>query len=402
MTTDTLAAPASNRRTALWAYPFRPFFIAFGLYAILAVAGWLGVLLLGWPLNGKFLNMQWHSHEMLFGLVPAAIAGFLLTAMCNWTRSAPLAGARLQALFGLWLAGRVAMWLAGTLPHWLVLIADCAFLFAVAIYAGRVIVGSGNYRNLPLVAVVSAMALANLLFHSGWWNNDFALVRRVELGMVMLIVLLMVIIGGRITPAFTRNWLMRNDLPPEGVKTRPVIETLSVSATALLVLTMLAGAPALINGVVAAVAGTANAVRVAGWRGWKARSDALVWILHAAYAWIPLGLLLLATNQLFGKPLSTVWLHALGPGAMAVLIVAVMTRVAVGHTGRELKLESGGTGIYILIMAAALVRLITALGWLPWRGGLLISSTAWFAAFALFLIVYTPILIAPRADGRPG
>ncbi|HLR86543.1 MAG TPA: NnrS family protein [Wenzhouxiangella sp.] len=401
MTTDTLAAPAS-KRSALWAYPFRPFFIAVGLYAILAVGGWLGVLLLGWPLNGKFLNMQWHSHEMLFGFVPAAIAGFLLTAMCNWTRSAPLAGAKLQALFGLWLAGRAAMWLAGTLPHWLILVIDCAFLFAVAVYAGRVIVGSGNYRNLPLVAVVTTMALANLLFHAGWWNNDFALVRRVELGMVMLIVLLMVIIGGRITPAFTRNWLMRSGRAPVTVKTRPVVETLSVSATALLVLTMLAGAPAPINGAVAAVAGVANAVRVIGWRGWQTHSDALVWILHAAYAWIPLGLLLLAANQLFGKPLSTVWLHALGPGAMAVLIVAVMTRVTVGHTGRELKLASGGIGIYVLIMAAAVVRLVTALGWLPWRGGLLLSSAAWFAAFALFLIVYTPILIAPRADGRPG
>src|SRR5690625_5511542 len=120
------------------------------------------------------------------------------------------------------------MWLAGTLPHWLILVIDCAFLFAVAVYAGRVIVGSGNYRNLPLVAVVTTMALANLLFHAGWWNNDFALVRRVELGMVMLIVLLMVIIGGRIAPAFTRNWPMRRGRGPRTAQPRAGVQALRV------------------------------------------------------------------------------------------------------------------------------------------------------------------------------
>lgn len=401
MTTDAPTAAAPDR-FALWAYPFRPFFMAASLYAIVAVVGWLGVLLQGWPLHGNFLNMQWHSHEMMFGLVAAAISGFLLTAMCNWTRTQALSGLKLQGLVGLWLAGRVAMWLAAVLPHALIMVIDVSFLVVVAIYAGRVIVGSGNYRNLPLVAVVSSLALANLLFHAGWWSNDFALVRRAEIGTVLLIVVMMVVIGGRITPAFTRNWLLQRGRSPEVVRIRAGVDALALSSTALLVLAILAGAPNLIIAGLASLAGLGNLVRVLGWGGWHAREDALVWILHLAYAWIPLGFLLMAAHFAFGLPYSTVWLHALGPGAMAILILGVMTRVALGHTGRPLTLPRGAVSIYWLIITAAIVRLGTALNLLPWRAGLTTATVLWVAAFAAFLLFYTPILISPRADGRPG
>lgn len=395
----TVSRPAGS---ALWACPFRPFFLAAAVYAIVGLAGWLGLLLLGWPLAGDHPPMQWHSHEMLFGMVAAAIAGFLLTAMCNWTGAEPLSGRRLQTLFGLWLAGRLAMWLAAALPPAVVAALDVAFLAAVAVYAGRVIIGTGNHRNLPLVAVVAALALANLLFHAGWWTQDPDLVRRVELGTVGLIVVLIVVIGGRITPAFTRNWMLRRQMRPEAVHTWPVVEVASIASTALLALGLLAGAPDALVAWMAAVAGLANAVRVLGWQGWLARTDALVWILHAGYAWIPLGLVLMALGYGSGSPAPTVWLHALGPGAMGVMIIGVMTRVALGHTGRPLELPRGAAGAYLLIIAAALIRLATALEWLPWRGGVMISTLAWVAAFALFLWLYLPILVRPRADGRPG
>jgi uncharacterized protein involved in response to NO len=401
MPTASLSAERQTP-TALWACPFRPFFLAAAAYAILALVGWLGVLLLGWPLSGEYPPMQWHSHEMLFGMVSAAIAGFLLTAMCNWTGAQPLSGRRLQALFGLWLAGRVALWLSAVLPHALVAVVDVAFLVAVAVYAGRVIIGTGNYRNLPLVAVVSALALANLLFHAGWWSQEPALVRRAELGTVGLIALLMVVIGGRITPAFTRNWMVRRQMQPERVRSWPLVEAASIASVALLVLALLAGAPAPIVAALAALAGVANASRVIGWRGWLARRDPLVWILHAGYAWIPLGLLLMAFGYGLGHPATTAWMHALGPGAMGVLIIGVMTRVALGHTGRPLELPRGAVVAYAMILVAATVRLITALGGLPWRGGVLLSTLAWFAAFAVFLWLYLPILSRPRADGRPG
>lgn len=387
---------------AFWACPFRPFFAAAAGYAILALAGWLGVLLLDWPLSGDLPPMQWHSHEMLFGMVAAAVAGFLLTAMCNWTGAAPLSGRGLQGLFGLWLAGRAAMWLAFVLPHAVIAAIDVAFLAAVAVYAGRVIIDSGNYRNLPLVGVVSALALANLMLHAGWWTQDTVLVRRVEFGTVGLVVLLMVVIGGRITPAFTRNWLQRRRMQPDLVRSWPVVDVTSMTSTALLALTLMVGAPAALVAAMAGVAGIANAARVIGWQGWRAHDDALVWILHAGYAWIPLGLLLMAASYGTGSPASTVWLHALGPGAMAILILGVMTRVALGHTGRPLELPRGALGIYLLILLAAAVRLATALDWLPWRGGIVFSTAAWFAAFSLFLWLYLPILLRARADGRPG
>jgi uncharacterized protein involved in response to NO len=322
--------------------------------------------------------------------------------MCNWTGAKPLSGRWLQALFGLWLAGRVALWLSAVLPPTLVGVVDVAFLSAVAIYAGRVIIGSGNFRNLALVAVVSALALANLLFHVGWSVQQPELVRRVELGSIALVVMLMVIIGGRITPAFTRNWMLRRQLQPEKVRSWPLVEAASIASLALLVLALLAGAADSIVAALAAVAGGANTVRVLGWSGWRARADALVWILHAGYAWIPLGLILMAVAYHSGNPASTAWVHALGTGAMGVLIIGVMTRVALGHTGRPLALPRGAVFAYLLILIAAIVRLSTALDWLPWRGGLLLSTLAWFGAFAVFLWLYLPILARPRADGRPG
>jgi len=387
---------------ALWACPFRPFFVSAAVYAVAALGAWLGILLLGWPLAGDYPPMQWHSHEMLFGMVAAAIAGFLLTAMCNWTGSAPLSGSKLQMLFGLWLAGRVAMWLSAWLPLILVALIDLAFLAAVAVYAGRIIIGSGNFRNLPLVAVVSTLWLANLLFHAGIWNADPGLVRRAELGTILLIVMMIVIIGGRITPAFTRNWMMRQQIDPAPVKTRPWVEGASIATTALLALLLMAGAPAAIIAGMAALAGLANVIRVIGWSGWLARREPLVWILHAGYAWIPLGLLLMAMSYGPVGITQTAWLHALGPGAMAVMIVGVMTRVALGHTGRDLALPRGAVASYALILTAALARLATALGWLPWRLGVTTTTAAWVGAFLVFLWLYLPILVRPRADGRPG
>lgn len=400
----TSQAPSmtDSRERALWAFPFRPFFLATAAYAMLTLLGWLGMLLLGWPLAGDFPPMQWHSHEMLFGMVAAAIAGFLLTAMCNWTGARPLAGKRLQALFGLWLAGRAAMWLSGTLPHAVVALIDLSFLGAVAVCAAFVIIRAGNPRNLPLVLVVTLLWLANGLFHAGVASGDAALLRGAELGTVGLMVMLMVIIGGRITPAFTRNWLLRQGKDPAVVRTHPWLERATLMSTAALIALLLAGSPAPLLAALAALSGLANLMRLAGWAGWTTRREPLLWILHLGYAWIPLGLLLMAVGEATGGIAPTAWLHALGPGAMGVLIIGVMTRVALGHTGRELILPAGVAVSYGLILFAALARLITAVGGLPWQLGVSASSAAWVGAFAVFLWHYAPILIRPRADGRPG
>lgn len=401
MQSDSLAA-SSPAGSALWACPFRPFFLATAAWAVLALVAWLGGLMAGWPLPESIPFMQWHSHEMLFGMVAAAIAGFLLTAMCNWTGATPLSGGPLKLLFGLWVAGRLAMWSADWLGAGIVAVVDLSFLAAVAIYAGRVIIGAGNYRNLPLVAVVTALWLTNLVFHAGLWHDDPELVRHATLSALMLIVLLMVIVGGRITPAFTRNWLMRRGQDPAPVRTRPWLEASAIVTTALTALLLMARAPDSLIATGALLAGAATGLRVIGWSGWLAWRDPLVWILHLSHAWIPLGLILMGLALGPRLIADTAWLHALGSGAMGVMILGVMTRVSLGHTGRELVLPSGALVAYALIIAAAVIRILAALSWIPWHVGLSLSGLAWTGAFGVFLVVYWPVLSRPRADGRPG
>jgi uncharacterized protein involved in response to NO len=387
---------------ALWAAPFRPFFIATAAYAIIALFAWLAQLMGPLQPAGLFDPMRWHAHEMLFGMVSAAIAGFLLTAMATWTGTRLLSGRALIGLFALWLAGRLAMWSSGWLPGWLVSITDLAFLAVVAIYAGRVIWQAGSHRNLIVVGVVCALWLCNLAFHLGWLTDQPLLVQRSELAAIGLIVLLMVIIGGRITPAFTRNWLKRHEQDSSAVRSWSWLEWSGLLSLVALAILAMAGAPALWLGTVAGLAAAVQLLRLLLWSGWKTWPDPLMWILHLAYAWIPLGLGLMAWSLLGPGLPATAWLHALGSGAMGMLILAVMTRVALGHTGLPLQLPRPAVWIYLAILMAALLRLMTALGALPWALGLALSTLGWLAAFGLYLLLYLPILTQPRVDGKAG
>lgn len=387
---------------ALWAAPFRPFFILTAAYAILALLGWLAQLM-GWFAPAGVIDpMRWHAHEMVHGMVAAAIAGFLLTAMATWTGYRLLSGAGLKALVVLWLLGRLAMWSSAWLPAALIALLDLAFLLAVAGYAGRVIWQAGNYRNLIVVGVVSALWLCNLAFHVGWLTEQPALVRQAELAAIALIVMLLVLIGGRITPAFTRNWLRKRGLSDQSVRSLPWLEWTGLVLLLALVGMAATGQPATVLGIVAGLTGLSQLLRLVLWSGWLTRSDPLMWILHAGYAWIPLGLLLMAWALLGPGLKDSAWLHTLGTGAMAVMILGVMTRVALGHSGRPLVLPTGAVWIYALILASALIRLLTGLDWLPWASGLALSALAWIGAFALYLIIYWSILTSPRSDGQAG
>ena len=390
------------RASSLWASPFRPFFLATGLYAVVVVGFWVGAWFGGWPLPEGISPLQWHSHEMLFGMVAAAIAGFLLTAMCNWTGAAPLSGPPLMVLFGLWLAGRVAMWSVAWLPGWLVAAIDLSFLLAVAIYACHVIAGAGNRRNLPIVGIVTLLWLVNFLFHLGLWENLPGLTQRAELGTILLVVLLMVVIGGRITPAFTRNWLSRNGHDADIVRSWKGVEVAAMLSVLLVLLMLVTGAPMAWTSAVALLAAAANGARLLGWAGWKVRSDPLMWILHLGYAWIPIGLLLLGLYPWIDAITPSAWLHALGTGAMGILILGVMTRVCLGHTGRPLQLPRALVPAYWLLIAAAVLRVAAGMSLLPDRPAVIAAGLAWMAAFAIFTIAYWPIISQPRADGRPG
>ncbi|MGQ9425720.1 NnrS family protein [Gilvimarinus sp. F26214L] len=397
-----LAAAGERRLPSLLAHPFRPFFVMVGVYGVLVVLAWMAFLFGGWPLPIGWSPLQWHAHEMLYGLVPAAIAGFLLTAMTNWTGAKPLQGGALLAMLLLWAAGRAVMWFAGWLPGWLVAAVDLAFLPVLAVYVASVLIRHRNRRNLILVAVLTLLFSGNLLMQLGLVSGSTGLLARGQQLGFDLITVLMVVIGGRIIPAFSGNWLRAQGDDPAAIRTWPVLERAALGSVALLVvLDAFAVGPQWI-GTATLLAAALHALRLFGWSGWRVLREPLLWILHLAYLWIVLALLLRGLSAFVDAVPASLWQHALGLGGIATLILGVMTRVAVGHTGRPLQLPRSGLLIYLAIFAATLLRLIAAVGWIDYRVGVLAAALFWVLAFSLFLALYVPILAAPRPDGRPG
>lgn len=385
----------------LLAYPFRPFFLLCALYAATAIFSWAAVLFMGWQLPLGWTAVGWHAHEMLFGVVPAAIAGFLLTAMCNWTGATPLRGAPLLALLLLWLAGRVVMWTAAALPPLMVALVDGAFIPVVALYALAVLYRHRNSRNYVLVAVLSLLSVANVLVHTGFASGSTGLLARGQLLGIDAVAMLVVIIAGRITPAFTRNWLKMQGRNPGVVVMSPRSDQWALYSVVALALASQLSLPAALLGVVALAAAAANGLRLLQWSGWHTASEPLLWILHLAYAWLVLALLLRGLSGLLPAAGNT-WVHAFGAGAVGTLLMGVMTRVALGHTGRTLALPPYALVCYAAIIAAALLRILVAEGWLDYRLGLSLSALAWVLAFGLYVVLYWPILSQPRPDGQPG
>lgn len=393
--------PIPSSPNALLAHPFRPFFLLVGVYGVLIVLAWMAFLFGGLPLPLGWSPLHWHSHEMIYGLVPAAIAGFLLTAMTNWTGAPPLNNKGLLALVLLWIAGRAVFWFAGSLPTLLVSAVDLAFLPVLALYAGTILVRYKNRRNLVLIAVLTALAVGNLLMHLGFGLGKTPLLKLGQhLGM-NIVVLIMVVIAGRITPAFTANWMRIHGGNSEWVRRTPWVSYLALGSVVLLALTDM-WAPAPVIGAIALLAGLSNGVRLFLWSGWRAAREPLLWILHLGYLWIVIGLLLRSAAAFNLGVVDTLWQHALGVGAMGTLILGVMTRVAMGHTGRPLGLKPFGIVIYAAITLAVIVRLLVAAQMMHYSIGINLSALSWILAFALFVVLYWPILSTPRADGRPG
>ena len=400
--TDTVAPRRAGVLAQLLAAPFRVFFLLTAVHAALVVLIWTTVVTglaappLAWP------GAAWHAHELLFGTLPAAVAGFLLTAMANWTGMPALAGGRLAALAMLWLAGRAVMFLGAALPAPLVAGVDVAFLAVLGAYASRVLWRAGHRRSLLLMVAVAVLAAANLATHLGAGGLLPAAGPYGERLALNAATLLMVIIGGRITPAFTANW-MRMAGRPYGGASHPWLERLVLAGTLAVVAASLAGLPPTWVAPLALLAALANGLRLAAWRGWQAAAEPLLWILHLGYAWVVLGLALQGLAPWLGGVPATAWYHAIGVGAMGTLILGVMTRVAVGHTGRALALPRGAVLIYWLVLAAGALRTGIALfPELGYREGLVAAGLAWSGAFVLYVGWYLPILARPRGDGRPG
>ena len=373
---------------------FRPFFLAAGLWAAFALGVWIAILSGVTGHASRFDPVAWHVHAMLFGFLIAAAAGFLLTAIPNWTGRAPLAGAPLALLITLWVIGRVASLVSTMLPGWLAVAADLAFPLALTAVAGRELLAAGNRRNYPLLLPLGALVVADLLMHLESLGIAVPTGLGGRLGVFCFLVLISVI-GGRIVPAFTRNWLSLRGAaampPPSGMLDRVALALLH--AGLLLWVALPDFAP---NGWLLLAASVAQLVRLARWRGPATWREPLLLVLHLGYLWLPIGTCLLGLSLLSDVVSGAAAIHALTAGAFGTMTLAVMTRATLGHSGRALHADGMTVAIYALVILAALLRITAAWGE-DWTMPLLqAAAAAWIAAFTLFVAHYGAMLLRPR------
>lgn len=385
---------------AILSYGFRPFFLGAGIFAIAAMAAWVGALAWGWPVGGDLYGpIAWHGHEMVFGYAGAALAGFMLTAIPNWTGRLPVAGPKLAVLVGIWLAGRLAMAQPDALGGWGAALVDLAFPLALTAIAAREVVAGRNWKNLKIVAALAALSLFDLCFHAlVLTGNDPAHALRLALAALILLIGL---VGGRIVPSFTRNWLSREGagkLPaPFGLVDRVAMVLLGVALAAWSL------APeGVVTAGLALLAAVANVHRLLRWRGWASAEEPLVAVLHVGWAGVPAGLVAIAAAAL--DLLSAAGaLHVLTVWAVGLMTLAVMTRASLGHTGRALTASPSTSLAYLLLLLAALVRPFAEMAGGQYHTLLAVAGGAWMAAFALYCAEYGPMLMRPKVMARqPG
>jgi len=387
---------------ALFSYGFRPFFLFGALHAAAMVALWVPWYLGFVGLPSAFAPVVWHSHELLFGYVPAIVAGFLLTAVPNWTGRLPVVGWPLAGLFGLWLVGRATVATSAALPPLAVALASLAFPAALLAVLLREILAGRNWRNVKVAIGVAALTTAQGLFHYEAWRFGRSTYGD-HLAIAAALALIM-IVGGRIVPSFTTNWLKQKNpgalpAPFDGFDRFAMV--IAVAALAAWVASpALSGTSAAVAALLA-VAGILQAVRQARWRPWRTLGEPLVAVLHVAYAFVPLGFLV-AAEAMWSEASTTGTgaVHAWTVGAIGLMTLAVMTRATRGHTGRPLTAPAGTVAIYALVVSAALARLLAAVVPETTFVALSLAGLAWVAGFGLFAVLYGPMLLLPRADGR--
>lgn len=381
---------------------FRPFFLFGAVFSVLGMALW------GFALAGKlqldfYHNvMFWHQHEMLFGFVAAIIVGFLLTAAQNWTGLRATHGGSLLLLVLVWLAGRLLFLLGGSLPVWLVAVVDLAFIPLATAFFANLVLEAGNKRNLFLVPVLLLLAIANAIMHAGVHFNQFVFIQYGSMVAIWVITLVMVVISGRVLPMFTANGTGTEKIPRH-----PGLEILALGSVWLILLLELFNLTQFVPDVVMALLFGVSALvltwrwlRVRPWLTWRVP---LLWSLHVAVACIPLGMGLFAARYAgLDVGLSTA-IHALTAGAMGIMILAMMARVALGHSGRPLTPHPLMSAAFLLVILGALARIFA--GWAlpgPVSSWYHFAIGAWVLAYGLFVVLYWRILTTPRVDGRPG
>ncbi len=387
----TIPSALARRRNyagpALFAYGFRPFFLLAALWSAAGILLWVRFIFGEGSLPVAINGLDWHIHEMLYGYVAAAIAGFLLTAIPNWTGRLPVCGLPLAALALLWIAGRFAMFMPASVATAAI---DLSFLLTLAAVAAREVIAGKNQRNLRVLGVLGVLVLGNVVWHFELLRTgtgDYGV--RIAIAGVILIITL---IGGRIVPSFTHNWLARRN-PGRLPQPFSRFDAMALAAGALALLSWIVLKTGYVAGIALIVAGVLHAVRLSRWAGDRTAADRLVLVLHVAYAFIPAGFLLLGAALLWPQTIpASAGIHAWTTGAVGLMTLAVMTRATLGHTGRPLAASVATQVIYLCALAAALLRIAAALG--GWPVLMHVAGFAWVAAFGGFVVVYGPLLLA--------
>jgi uncharacterized protein involved in response to NO len=390
-----------NIRSAVFDYGFRPFFLAAGLCAFALIPIWLYFFVHHGVAFGALPAMYWHAHEMLYGFAGAAVAGFLLTAVPSWTGTRGFAGRPLYLLSAAWIAGRVAMGMVAHVPFWVVALLELAFLPLLAAVLAPPLFRSEN-GNRPMLVVLGVLWMIDVAFLVGLYRGDVVLASRAISLAINCVLILVTVIGGRIVPAFTANALRRSGEAGTLMK-RGWVEQLTIGSMIAITIVDAIAPHGYLSMALAAIASIAHVIRLSGWRSFKTGGESILWILHMGYAWLPIGLALKACFLFGSYDWASKWQHALTAGVFGTMILAVMTRASLGHTGRPLVVAPSITIAYVVLTLSVCLRVFSAA--LPQQHyvmALSIAGLGWALAFLLFLIVYAPILIGPRADGKPG
>lgn len=377
---------------AVLSYGFRPFFLAAGLWAVAAMVLWVAALTMDWRVGGSYGPVNWHAHEMVFGYTGAALAGFMLTAIPNWTGRLPVSGLPLLGLVLVWLAGRAALLFPDAIGIEVALLVEGLFLPLLFLVALREIVAGRNWKNLKIVLALAVLSAANGWFHLAViWGESTASAGRLG---VSSWVMLIALVGGRIVPSFTRNWLAKRrsaTLP----KPFGVFDQLTLVQTLVALIFWVVAPDHWLTGIMCVVAGVLQALRLGRWRGWLAPREPIVFVLHVAYGFLALGLIMLASVS-WGLLTEASAVHVLTIGAIGGMTMAVMTRAALGHTGRPIVASPLTIAAYVFLCLATLVRPMVDLFPQHYYLVFAISGLLWVLAFTAFLLRYASVLAQPR------
>ncbi|MGZ4994986.1 MAG: NnrS family protein [Methylobacter sp.] len=381
----------------LFALGFRAFFALAGLAALVLIVFWNAIFDGALISEHYYPDNYWHAHEMLLGYAVAVIAGFLLTAVKNWTGKPTLTGDALAGLCFLWLYGRILPFYAGLLPDALIALVDFSFLPILAYQVSKPIIEAKQFKNMFFIGLLLLLALGNGLIHIEMLGlQENTATAGIQL-VVATIIILILIIAGRVFPFFTER-----GIPGTLIIRNPVLDNLSVASAVIVFALQLFGISGTLLALAAVIAVVVNIARLAGWYVQRIRYVPLLWVLYAGYSWIILGFMLTVLSA-YSVVLPSLALHALTLGGIGVLALGMMARVSLGHTGRALKASNAIAIAFVLINIAALFRVLLPIALPQWYENLIyISTLSWLAAFSLFVFVYAPILSSPRIDGQEG